>query len=88
MHLAVHGLNVSVGKDSAKVTFNLWQRYWYGSSFTNKMFDWYFADRIITTIDLVNEKNASGDAGGTAVDAFDKGIEYLKVDSSTNDMEW
>ena len=40
------------------------------------------------TIDLVNEKNASGDAGGTAVDAFDKGIEYLKVDSSTNDMEW
>ena len=88
MHLAVHGLNVSVGKDSAKVTFNLWQRYWYGSSFTNKMFDWYFADRIIMTIDLVNEKNASGDAGGTAVDAFDKGIEYLKVDSSTNDMEW
>ena len=89
VHQAIHGCRVFVSDKEARVTFSLWEQYWYSSRHGAEATVLYFSDKLFVDLIMYLEDGATGDVGTDTLErVYDGELKSLQSEVESEEMEW
>ena len=89
VHQAIHGCRVFVSDKEARVTFSLWEQYWYSSRHGAEATVLYFSDKLFVDLTMYLEDGATGDVGTDTLErVYDGELKSLQSEVESEEMEW